>query len=131
MATRGGFADRRGGGADRAVAGHPALLRKSGLIEAVDRSSGGQRRYASGDLAWLEFLLRLRATGMSIADMQRFAELRRGGDRTIADRLTLLREHRIGVERHIADLHNHLAALARKIDLYESLLDEHGGTDTR
>jgi len=103
---------------------------KAGLVDAVDRSSGGQRRYASADLAWLEFLLRLRATGMSIADMQRFAELRRGGDRTIADRLTLLREHRIGVERHIADLHNHLAALAQKIDLYESLLDEHGGTDT-
>lgn len=51
---------------------------------------------------------------MSIADMQRFAELRRGGDRTIADRLTLLREHRIGVERHIADLHNHLAASLRR-----------------
>jgi hypothetical protein len=50
---------------------------KAGLIDAVDRSSGGQRRYASADLAWLEFLLRLRATGMSIADMQRFAELRR------------------------------------------------------
>ncbi len=103
---------------------------KAGLIDAVDRSRGGQRRYVSGDLAWLEFLLRLRATGMSIADMQRFAELRRGGDRTVADRLTLLREHRIGVERHIADLHNHLAALAQKIDLYEGLLDEHGGADT-
>lgn len=103
---------------------------KAGLIGAVDRSSGGKRRYASADLAWLEFLLRLRATGMSIADMQRFAELRRGGGRTIADRLTLLRQHRIGVDRHIADLHDHLAALAQKIDLYESLLDEHGGTDT-
>jgi len=34
------------------------------------------------------------------------------------------------VERHIADLHNHLAALAQKIDLYESLLDEHDETDT-
>jgi len=69
---------------------------KAGLIDAVDRSSGGQRRYASADLAWLEFLLRLRATGMAIADMQRFAELRGGGGRTIADRLTLLRQHRIG-----------------------------------
>jgi len=58
------------------------------------------------------------------------SQSRRGGDRTIADRLTLLWEHRIGVERHIADLHSHLAALAQKIDLYKSLLDEHGGTDT-
>ncbi len=33
---------------------------KAGLIEAVKRSSGGQRRYAANDLDWLTFLLRLR-----------------------------------------------------------------------
>ncbi len=100
---------------------------KAGLINAIDRSSGGRRRYAAGDLAWLQFLLRLRATGMSIADMQRFAELRRGGDDTIADRLELLQTHRIGFERHVADLQNHLVALAHKINHYQSLLDEQAG----
>ena len=103
---------------------------KAGLIEAIDRSGGGQRRYAAGDLAWLEFLLRLRATGMSIADMQRFAELRRGGDSTVADRLALLHEHRVTVERHVADLQNHLASLTEKINHYEGLLHERAGTDT-
>lgn len=102
---------------------------KAGLVEAVDRSSGGQRRYAAEDLAWLEFLLRLRATGMSISDMQRFAELRRDGDRTIAARLSLLREHRAEVERRITDLREHLSALAHKIDHYEGVLDEYAGTD--
>ncbi|MCW2915665.1 MAG: putative MerR-family transcriptional regulator [Actinomycetia bacterium] len=52
---------------------------KAGLIDRVGRSAGNQRRYAAADLAWLEFLLRLRDPGMSIADMQRFAGLRRGG----------------------------------------------------
>lgn len=103
---------------------------KTGLIDTVDRSSSGRRRYAPDDLAWLEFLLRLRATGMSMADMQRFAELRRGGECTIADRLALLGRHQTGVESRIADLHQHLAALTSKIHLYESQLDEHGGTDT-
>jgi DNA-binding transcriptional MerR regulator len=46
---------------------------KAGLIERVGRTTGNQRRYASADLAWLEFLLRLRETGMSIDDMKRFA----------------------------------------------------------
>jgi DNA-binding transcriptional MerR regulator len=66
---------------------------KAGLVEAVERSSGGQRRYATADLDWLAFLLRLRATGMPIADMQRFAELRKQGDASIAERLALLSRH--------------------------------------
>lgn len=103
---------------------------KAGLIEAVDRSVGGQRRYAATDLAWLEFLLRLRVTGMPIATMRRFAELRRDGDSTIADRLTLLEEHRDTVERHVADLQLHLARLIEKIDLYEGMLHQRAGTDT-
>src|SRR5690348_8852888 len=67
---------------------------KARLIEAVVRSSGGQRRYAASDLDWLAFLLRLRATGMSIADMRRFADLRRDGDASVPSRLELLTRHR-------------------------------------
>ena len=102
---------------------------KAGLIEAVNRSSGGQRRYATGDLDWLTFLLRLRATGMSIADMQRFAQLRRAGDSSIAARLELLITHRDDVQRHIAELLGHLRALDTKIDHYQVLLDEQTGTE--
>jgi DNA-binding transcriptional MerR regulator len=83
---------------------------KAHLIEAVGRSTGGQRRYAVADLDWLAFLLRLRTTGMSIADMQRFAELRRSGTASVAARLELLTTHRDDVRRHIADLGAHLRA---------------------
>ena len=56
-----------------------------GLLDPVARAHGGQRRYRGDDLAWLAFLQRLRATGMPIRGMQRFAELRRQGDATIAN----------------------------------------------
>lgn len=102
---------------------------KAGLIEAVDRSSGGQRRYAATDLDWLAFLLRLRATGMSITDMQQFAELRRAGETSMRDRLGLLTRHGDDVERHIAALQGHLEALHTKIDHYQRLLDEQPGTE--
>jgi DNA-binding transcriptional MerR regulator len=97
---------------------------KAGLIDRVGRSAGNQRRYAAADLAWLEFLLRLRETGMSIADMQRFAGLRRGGAATTAARLALLREHQSRLKEHLRQLRVNAQALDDKIDHYEELLTE-------
>ncbi len=97
---------------------------RAGLIEAVGRSSGGQRRYASSDLDWLRFLLRLRATGMPIAAMRQFAELRRAGSAGVAGRIAWLSEHRDDVRQQIADLKGHLDALDTKLDHYHRLLDE-------
>ncbi|MGW2552830.1 MerR family transcriptional regulator [Streptomyces sp. NPDC001635] len=102
---------------------------KAGLIERVGRTGGNQRRYAAADLAWLEFLLRLRETGMPIAEMQRFAGLRARGEATVADRLAMLREHRAGVARRIRALRRNAAALDDKIDHYERLLEGQLGTD--
>ncbi len=102
---------------------------RAGLIEAVERSSGGRRRYSAKDLDWLAFLLRLRATGMSIADMRRFAELRRAGESSVAARLELLSTHRAEVKQHILALRGDLRAVQSKIANYQSLLEEQTGTD--
>jgi DNA-binding transcriptional MerR regulator len=96
---------------------------KASLISPVGRSAGGQRRYASGDLAWIDFLLRLRDTGMSIADMQLFAELRLGGAATVPERLELLRRHRLALAERIGKLQVNDAALEDKIHHYEKLLE--------
>ena len=97
---------------------------KAGLISPVGRSAGGQRRYAAADLAWIAFLLRLRDTGMSIADMQQFADLRRSGDSTVPDRLRLLREHRARLTERIRQLQASGSALDDKINHYEQLLED-------
>ncbi|WP_035770233.1 MerR family transcriptional regulator [Arthrobacter castelli] len=102
---------------------------KAGLIEAIDRGTGGRRRYAAGDMDWLAFLLRLRETGMSIADMHRFTQLRRTGGSTVAARLDLLAGHRDDVEKHIAALQDHLQGLDSKIAHYQSLLKAQAGTE--
>jgi DNA-binding transcriptional MerR regulator len=93
-----------------------------GLVDGVARSAAGRRRYAAADLDWLAFLLRLRGTGMSIAGMQRFAALRRGGPATIAKRLELLRSHMAQVNDRIGLLRANATTLEQKIALYESLL---------
>lgn len=96
---------------------------RAGLLDRVDRSAGNQRRYDDEDIIWVRFLLRLRNSGMSVSDMQRFAELRRAGDHTIAQRLQLLREHRRRVDERIAVLRDNAAELDSKIEHYETLIE--------
>lgn len=105
--------------AERTGLSHDTLryYEKAGLIEHVGRTTGNQRRYQAADLAWLEFLLRLRETGMSIADMQRFARLRAAGNVTVPDRLAMLREHRAELADRIRALRRNAATLDAKIDL--------------
>lgn len=97
---------------------------KAGLISPVSRSAAGQRRYAAGDLTWIEFLLRLRETGMPVAGMQQFAGLRRQGSATVGERLALLRGHRARLTERIAQLQASGRALDDKIAHYESLLED-------
>ena len=44
-----------------------------GLPDPVGRATSGPRSSAARDLAWIEFLTRLRATGLPIRHMQEFA----------------------------------------------------------
>jgi DNA-binding transcriptional MerR regulator len=96
-----------------------------GLVDPIARVHGGQRRYDTDDLAWLAFLQRLRATGMSIRDMQRFAELRRHGDTTISERRALLEAHRDEVVERIAELQRDLQTVTEKITHYQNLESTH------
>ncbi|ACO76496.1 transcriptional regulator, MerR family [Azotobacter vinelandii CA] len=95
-----------------------------GLLDPVGRDSSGHRVFVEKDLLWIEFLLRLRSTGMPIRRMQRYAELRRQGETTLAARRQLLEEHRQAVARRLDELGRSLAALDGKIDIYRQLEDE-------
>ncbi|MEV6119751.1 MerR family transcriptional regulator [Streptomyces sp. NPDC052077] len=89
-----------------------------GLMPQVDRSRTGQRRYTDHDLDWLDFVTRLRLTGMPVADMVRYAELVREGDDTFPERRELLESTRRDVLARIAELRDTLAVLDHKIGFY-------------
>ncbi|MGW6706389.1 MerR family transcriptional regulator [Streptomyces sp. NPDC054956] len=89
-----------------------------GLMPHVDRSHSGQRRFTDKDLDWLAFVGKLRATGMSVADMVRYAELVREGAHTVEQRRELLERTRREVRARIAELGDALAVLDYKIDMY-------------
>jgi DNA-binding transcriptional MerR regulator len=94
------------------------------MLAAVDRAVSGHRRYTDRDLTWIEMITRLRATGMPIRDVRRYAALVRAGDGNEAERLALLKAHRERVEAQLAQVTAHLRALDHKIGIYEGKLDQ-------
>ncbi|MBM7790990.1 MerR family transcriptional regulator [Tenggerimyces flavus] len=91
---------------------------REGLLQDVDRDAYGNRQYTRSDLRRLTMLMRLRTTGMPVSEMQRYAQLLRGGDDTEPERAKLLEQHRDRVLGHIADLHRDLDMINRKIASY-------------
>ena len=89
-----------------------------GLLDRVPRGPDGRRRFGEAELSWLTFLVRLRSTGMPVADMVRYAELVRAGEHTEPERARMLTDHRERVRERIAEQQAHLAALDIKIDTY-------------
>jgi DNA-binding transcriptional MerR regulator len=57
-----------------------------GLLPYADRNRSGQHDYDAAILTWIEFLGRLKTTGMPIRDMLRYAELVGGGNNTLCQR---------------------------------------------
>lgn len=92
-----------------------------GLIARVGRAAGGQRRYAASDMAWIEFLLRLRTTRMPIGKMLEFARLRGAGDSSVAHRRRMLEAHLSNVLAEIQTMRQSAEALRLKIAHYHAL----------
>ena len=93
------------------------------MLAPVARAATGHRRYTEGDLAWVQLVTRLRATGMPIRDVRRYAALVRSGPGNEEARLELLRGHRRLVLDQLAEVESHLEAIDYKIGLYEGTVD--------
>ena len=95
-----------------------------GLLDDIARNSGGQRVFTEDDVAWLRILRCLRDTGMPIQRMVRYAELARGGEETVAERLELLREHDRDIDDKIAHLRVEQDHIRAKIGYYQREMTE-------
>jgi DNA-binding transcriptional MerR regulator len=94
------------------------------MLREIGRSPTGHRRYTARDLHWIDLISRLRATGMPIRDVRRYAALVREGDGTEPERLAMLRGHRQQVLAQLAEVQDHLGAIDRKIGIYVDKLEQ-------
>jgi DNA-binding transcriptional MerR regulator len=92
------------------------------VVAAVDRTASGRRRYHQLDLDWITVCTRLRATGMPIRTIRRYAQLVSAGPGNEQERLALLEAHRAEVTAKLAELQENLKLIDRKIDVYRGRL---------
>jgi DNA-binding transcriptional MerR regulator len=88
------------------------------VVTPVDRTGGGQRRYHHLDLKWIVVCTKLRATGMPIKSIRRYAELVAAGPGNEQERLDLMEAHRADVRARLAEIRENLKLIDHKIDVY-------------
>lgn len=104
---------------------------KAGVLGATPRASNGHRRYLDADVRWLAFVMRLKATGMPLVEIKRYALLRAQGDSTVAPRLDMLVAHRENLARKLQELQDNMAALDDKVAIYQAMLQQAQSARTR
>ena len=88
------------------------------VVTPPDRTASGRRRYQKLDLEWITVCTRLRATGMPIKAIRRYAELVAAGHGNEKERLALMEDHRADVLAKLDELQENLQLIEHKIDVY-------------
>ena len=93
------------------------------VVTAVGRTAGGRRRYHQLDLDWIVVCTRLRATGMPIRTIRRYAQLVSAGHGNEQERLALMEAHRAAVIAKLAELQENLKLINHQIGVYRGRLE--------
>lgn len=93
---------------------------KEGIFPPVKRNENGIRVYDSEDVEWINFASRLRETGMSIADMKKFAQLVIQGDESKNECIKMLRQQNMRIKNQMEHLTRCTELINHKIELYSS-----------
>jgi DNA-binding transcriptional MerR regulator len=97
------------------------------FVHPVRRGAGGRRVYSEDDVDWLTVCVILRASGMPLPMLRRYADLVREGAGNEEERLTLMREVQDLVTGQMGRLTRSLDLIRFKIGVYEDLVDRGGG----
>ncbi|MBI5890087.1 MAG: MerR family transcriptional regulator [Nitrosomonadales bacterium] len=94
----------------------------AGVLKPIGRAANGHRRYQPNDVLWLEFVLKLKVTGMPLAEIKQYAQLRAQGEITATARMAMLQFHRQRLAAKIAELAECASALDDKIGIYRKMI---------
>ncbi|MBQ3163448.1 MAG: MerR family transcriptional regulator [Lachnospiraceae bacterium] len=87
------------------------------------RKENNHRVYTDNDINWMQFIKRLKDTGMPIKEIKKYSILRSEGSQTVQDRMNMLIEHRNFLIYKIKQLEMHCNKLDEKIEYYKNMLE--------
>lgn len=91
-------------------------------ISAPAKNKSGYREYSDADIDWLQFIHRLKQTGMPLETIKKYSKLRSQGDQTIEKRMKLLATQRNRLLTEKRKIDEHLTFLENKQQTYKELL---------
>jgi DNA-binding transcriptional MerR regulator len=92
----------------------------SGLLpDDVRRAANGRRCYGEHHVEWFAICTNLRASGMPLDAIRRYAVLVRQGPGNEAERLAILRQHEERVKAQMTTLQQSLDLIAYKVSMYQ------------
>lgn len=91
-----------------------------GLLPPIPRQNNGNRYFDEGVQGWIEMIVCLRHSGVSIEALHDYAELVKAGDNTLQARQELLEEQEQELLNKQIDLQRSIDRLHHKISLYKT-----------
>ena len=100
---------------------------RAGLLEPIRRQdSSRHRRYSASDLARIQTLACLRATGMPLDQMRRYFDLASQGATAAPELIALLEDQQVALRQRLEQLQRHVEYVRHKI-AYWRAIEAHDG----
>lgn len=96
---------------------------KEGLLPTLSRTESGRRMFSYEDLEWVYNIQCWRATGMPLAEVKRYIEMLREGDKTIAERYAIIRRQHERAIEEVRVAKERVKMLEYKTKWYQALMN--------
>ncbi|QDY46596.1 MerR family transcriptional regulator [Planococcus glaciei] len=96
---------------------------KEGLIPFVERTESGIRLFKESDIAALNVIECLKASGMPIKEIKNFIDWCAEGDATLQQRYDMFMERKATVEAQMAELRKTMEVIEHKCLYYQTALE--------
>jgi len=88
------------------------------------RTNTNYREYSEKDIEWINFIKRIKETGMSLKEIQIYSELRNRGDDTILERMVMLDKQKASLREQIKNIQNDISFIQKKEETYQKMLEK-------
>lgn len=95
---------------------------KEGLLPKIRKNKSNQRIYNDSDLQWLDIIMCMRKTGMTIAYIKSYIKLCQEGDSTIEERYNIFLKQKNILLSQQEELQKNIETVEYKIQLYKEKL---------